>query len=122
MRERRPGSIERKAGRHCITTSNVQRVSDSRLSSKCSFLEIFHNNSITLRKYFTQHGTYLKRPSAMLPLSTFVTKMPLSPGKKGSFTPSATSNPRALRSISSCEESSIPFTMFNTDFSFSAQR
>lgn len=49
--------------------------------------------------------TYLKRPSAMLPLSTLVTNMPQSPGKQGSFTPSAMSNPSAFKSISSCQNS-----------------
>ena len=38
----------------------------------------------------------------MLPLSTLVTNMPQSPGKQGSFTPSAMSNPSAFKSISSC--------------------
>lgn len=50
-------------------------------------------------------SSYLKRPSAMLPLSTLVTNMPQSPGKQGSFTPSAMSNPSAFKSISSCQNS-----------------
>lgn len=41
----------------------------------------------------------------MLPLSTLVTNMPQSPGKQGSFTPSAMSNPSAFKSISSCQNS-----------------
>lgn len=42
----------------------------------------------------------------MLPLSTLVTNMPQSPGKQGSFTPSAISNPSAFQSTSSCQHSS----------------
>lgn len=42
----------------------------------------------------------------MLPLSTLVTNIPQSPGKQGSFTPSAISNPSAFKSISSCQKNS----------------
>lgn len=51
-------------------------------------------------------NSYRKRPSAMLPLSTFVTNMPQSPGKQGSFTPSAISNPSDFKSMPSCQNSS----------------
>lgn len=44
--------------------------------------------------------THLNLPSAILPLSTLLTNMPQSPGKYGSFTPSAISNPSAFKSMS----------------------
>lgn len=47
---------------------------------------------------------HLNLPSAILPLSTLVTNIPQSPGKYGSFTPSAISNPIAFKSMSSCWE------------------
>lgn len=47
---------------------------------------------------------YLNLPSAILPLSTLVTNIPQSPGKYGSFTPSAISNPSAFKSMSSCKK------------------
>lgn len=48
-------------------------------------------------------SSYLNLPSAILPLSTLVTNIPQSPGKYGSFTPSAISNPSAFKSMSSCK-------------------
>ena len=52
-------------------------------------------------------AAYLNLPSAILPLSTLVTNIPQSPGKYGSFTPSAISNPSAFKSMSSCKKPTV---------------
>lgn len=62
------------------------------------------NKLLVQRKKYemsSQGDSYLNRPSAILPLSTLVTNIPQSPGKYGSFTPSAISNPSAFKSMSS---------------------
>lgn len=87
----------------------LDRSQAGKCSPKC-YLALFGSSALGRRAPPCLQGlglnSYLKRPSAMLPLSTLVTNMPQSPGKQGSFTPSAISNPSAFKSISSCKNSS----------------